>query len=323
MSSHGLLRCRTAILVCAALVFLSAGAGCRSVEPVLPTDASPYLVVLGVAQDAGYPQAGCEQSHCDAGWADPRNERLPVSLGIVDPEHAQHVLFEATPALPRQLQRLRVASADGHDLAGVFLTHAHIGHYTGLIYFGREAMGADQVPVYVMPRMRRFLETNGPWSQLVTLGNVSLITLGHGETRRVGRLGVTPLLVPHRDEFSETVGYRIDGPNRRVLFVPDIDKWSKWSLDLAEQIGRVDMAFLDATFYDTDELPGRNMAEIPHPFVVETMFQLQTLTRAEREKVWFIHFNHSNPLLRDDSEATHAVRARGFNLAREGLIFPL
>eukprot|EP00957_Ditylum_brightwellii_P156501 11911053-Ditylum_brightwellii.AAC.1 len=60
---------------------------------------------------------------------------------------------------------------------GIFLTHAHIGHYTGLMYLGREALGAVDVPVYAMPRMRSFLKNNGPWSQLVSLGNINIQNL--------------------------------------------------------------------------------------------------------------------------------------------------
>ncbi len=288
--------------------------------PISP--AVPVLTILGIAQDAGYPQAGCEAPHCQRGWADPNAERLPVALGVVDTSRGQSILFEATPALPRQLHRLYVLG-NGARLAGVFLTHAHIGHYAGLMYFGREAMGARDVPVYAMPRMRRFLSNNGPWNQLVQLGNIAVQPLAAGEAVAIGRVRVTPFLVPHRDEYSETVGYRIDGPTRSALFIPDIDKWSKWPRELAREVRAVDYAFLDATFFGPDELPGRDMAEIPHPLVVETMFQLQSLTPEQRSRVWFIHFNHSNPLLDPDSAAAQQVQQRGFNVAVEGLRFGL
>lgn len=285
---------------------------------------SPVLIVLGVAQDAGYPQAGCEAAHCQRGWADRNAEQLPVALGVVDAARGQTLLFEATPALPRQLHNLQsVGWGVRAPLTGVFLTHAHIGHYAGLMYFGREAMGASDVPVYAMPRMISFLQNNGPWSQLVSLRNVQLRALAADRSIAIGRVRVTPFIVPHRDEFSETVGYRIDGPNRSALFIPDIDKWSRWPRDLAAQVRSVDYAFLDATFFDADELPGRNMAEIPHPFVVETMFQLQALTAEDRKRVWFIHFNHTNPLLDSDSAAAREVRRRGFNVSTEGLRFEL
>ncbi|MFK7887301.1 MAG: MBL fold metallo-hydrolase [Gammaproteobacteria bacterium] len=284
------------------------------------TNSAPYLLVLGVAQDAGYPQAGCFAQHCLAGWEGRRDKALPVSLGLVDPLNNAQYLFEATPAIGEQLYDLHAANATTTmRLDGIFLTHAHMGHYTGLMHLGREAMGAQGINVYAMPRMARFLNDNGPWSQLVDLGNIALKPLQAEVAVATGQIRVTPFLVPHRDEFSETVGYRIEGPNRSVLFIPDIDKWSKWQRDIAVEIERVDYAFIDATFFDGGELPGRDMSEIPHPFVVESMQDLASLSPSQRRKVWFIHFNHSNPLLLDDSAAAKRVRKAGFGLAKRGM----
>jgi pyrroloquinoline quinone biosynthesis protein B len=277
-------------------------------------------VVLGVAQDAGYPQAGCFAEHCMAGWRGERDAALPVSLGLFDPADKSHYLFEATPAIGQQLYALHSASgAASLRLDGIFLTHAHMGHYTGLMQLGREAMGASGVAVYAMPRMTKFLETNGPWSQLVQLGNIRLQPLAANTATTIGRVRVVPLQVPHRDEYSETVGYRIEGPEKTALFIPDIDKWSRWERDIAAEVRRADYAFIDATFFDGNELPGRDMSEIPHPFVVESMQALESLTAAERARVFFIHFNHTNPLLKRNSAALQQVRAAGFGVARRGM----
>jgi pyrroloquinoline quinone biosynthesis protein B len=281
---------------------------------------APYLYVLGVVQDAGFPQAGCYQAHCLPGWLDARERRGAVSLGLIDPANRRKYLFEATPELPAQLYQLETeAPAERFELAGIFLTHAHIGHYAGLMFLGREAMGARGVPVYVMPRMAGFLRSNGPWSQLVDYRNIVLRPLADGQAQDLDGLRVTPFLVPHRDEYSETVGFRIAGPNGTAVFIPDIDKWRQWSTDLAGLVGSVDYALLDATFYADGELPGRDMSKIPHPFVTETMAALETLPPGERSKVWFIHMNHSNPLLATDSAESKRVRARGYNIAAEGL----
>lgn len=285
-----------------------------------PAVDAPYLYVLGVAQDAGYPQAGCYRPHCMPGWENRGLRRSVVSLGLVDPGGGRKYLFEATPDLPEQLFALeKVAPGDEYSLAGVFLTHAHIGHYTGLMYFGHEAMGAKDVPVYVMPRMREFLAGNGPWSQLVTYENIRLIGIEADVPTRLGGITVTAFRVPHREEYSEAVGYRIDGPSRSALFIPDIDKWSKWDRGLAEQIRNVDYALIDATFYSNGELPGRDMSQVPHPFVVESMALLDELPPSERGKVWFIHFNHSNPLLDTGSDAHRRVLDAGYNIAIEGM----
>ncbi len=283
-------------------------------------NSDPYLYILGVAQDAGYPQTGCYEAHCMPGWQDASLRRSAVSLGLIDPVSNKKYMFDATPGFPAQFYELEMeAPSARYELAGIFLTHAHIGHYTGLMFLGHEAMGASNVPVYAMPRMSAYLKDNGPWSQLVSYKNIVLTPLQDAKTVLLGPLKVTPFLVPHRDEYSETVGYRIDGPNKSALFIPDINKWSEWHIDLAELIKTVDYALIDATFYADGELPGRDMSKVPHPFVAESMELLENLTVEERNKVWFIHMNHTNPLLNTQSKESKSVQSKGFNVAVEGI----
>ena len=279
----------------------------------------PFIYILGVAQDAGYPQAGCFLSHCLPGWENPNLRRGATSLAVINPEARSTYLFEATPNLPEQLYYLeRIASSEDYSLDGVFITHAHMGHYTGLMFFGFESMNASNIPVYTMPRMSNFLRSNGPWSQLVTMKNIVIRELNNQQTVKFEQLSVTPILVPHRDEFSETVGYKIRGPNKTALFIPDIDKWEVWDRNIVEEISNVDYALLDATFFDGNELPGRDMADIPHPFVIESMALFSELSTMDKAKVWFIHLNHSNPLLNSESEAFRRVVTEGYNIAQEG-----
>lgn len=302
-------------LLKAVLIFLISGSGA-----VFAEERAPYIYILGVAQDAGFPQAGCYKPHCMPGWNDPERKITATSLGLIDPSSKKKYIFEATPDLPEQLFLLeQEAPSDDFSLNGIFITHAHIGHYTGLMYLGREAMGAHGLPIYVMPKMEQYLRENGPWSQLIALNNISLMPLRNDRSEVLNNLKVTPFLVPHRDEFSETVGYSIQGPKKTALFIPDINKWSQWKENILERIQLVDYALIDATFYDNNELPGRDMSKIPHPFVVETMATLSLLPREQREKVWFIHMNHTNPLLNLNSDQAQEVRAQGFNIASTGL----
>lgn len=283
------------------------------------------LVVLGVAQDAGYPQMSCYEPHCMRAWKDPSKRRLTTSLAVIDKINKQKFLFEATPDIKEQLYQLhKIAPDDQFDLAGIFLTHAHMGHYTGLMHFGREAAGTKDLAVYVMPRMADYLSTNGPWSQLVKLKNIQIKNIKDGQIYKLNStLKIVPLLVPHRDEFTETVGYKIIGPNKTTLFIPDIDKWQKWSTSIVKLINEVDFALIDATFYASAELPNRNMNEIPHPFVEESMRIFSKMNKKDKQKVIFIHFNHSNPLLIDGSNAQKQVIENGFRFAKEGMMLDL
>jgi pyrroloquinoline quinone biosynthesis protein B len=188
------------------------------------------------------------------------------------------------------------------------------------MHFGREAVGASGIPVYAMPRMHEFLSNNGPWDQLVRLGNIELRALKDGEPTQVSqKVSVTSFTVPHRDEYTETVGYRIDGPDKSAVFIPDIDKWEMWSTDILEIVRSVDYALVDATFFRDGELGGRDMSKIKHPFVSESMALFDSLKKEERARVIFIHMNHTNPLLIDDSPEQAEVESRGFRYAREGM----
>jgi pyrroloquinoline quinone biosynthesis protein B len=214
------------------------------------------------------------------------------------------------------------ASSDVPD--GIFLTHAHIGHYTGLMYTGKEAMDTKGVPVHCLPDMASFLKNNGPWEQLVTRQNIRIQTLSAGLMESIApNVTVTPVLVPHRDEYSETAGFIIRGPERSALFIPDIDKWEKWEQDILSLIREVDYAFLDGTFYDGTEVPGRDIREIPHPFVTESMQLFEALPMEERAKIHFIHFNHTNPLLDKRSDEYKSVLKKGFGVASTGQTFRL
>jgi pyrroloquinoline quinone biosynthesis protein B len=291
-------------------------------KPSLP--ASPYVVVLGSVQDGGSPHPGCKKKCCEKLFEHPDPQRKVTALAVVDPVSGQTWLFEASPDIVTQLNELSRHRHDKRYLPdAIFLTHAHIGHYAGLMYLGREALGSKDVKVYAMPRMREFLSQNGPWSQLIVLQNVQLHPLKNDSTIQLSpRLKVTPFLVPHRDEFSETVGFFVEG-KKKFLFIPDIDKWSKWQRNIVEEIKKVDYAFIDGTFYDTAEIHDRDMSEIPHPFVTESMAFFKDLPAAEKKKINFIHFNHTNPLLDNVSAAYLGVRAKGFSVAQKGQVFSL
>lgn len=280
------------------------------------------LVVLGTSQDAGTPQIGHPE---DPAWRDPALRAWAASLALVDHASGRRYLFDATPDLREQLQWLDTHDpkrAPGLGIDGIFLTHAHIGHYAGLMFLGRESANSRAVPVYAMPRMAQFLASNGPWSQLVGLGNIALQPLAAGTATALPEgITVTPYIVPHRDEYSETVGFVIAGPGGSALYLPDIDSWDKWDQRLEEMLARVDLAYLDATFFDDTELgdPAR-MRSVPHPRVADT---LRRLPPALAAKVRFIHLNHTNPARFPDAAKRREAEAGGAKFATLGACFCL
>ena len=272
------------------------------------------LKILGVVQDGGMPHLGNNKTCCE----NIKQDKYVTSLMLMNNENDESFLFDASPDINKQLNFM--GDRIKKDLKGIFLTHAHIGHYTGLMYFGREALNSKLVNVYAMPRMKKFLEENGPWSQLVSLQNISIIELSNESKISIdSNVIVQPVEVPHRAEFSETVGYKIYGPNKTALFIPDIDKWYLWEKSIIDEIKQVDYAIIDATFYDSKEVNYRDISEIPHPFVTESMDLFDSINIKEKNKIYFIHLNHTNPLINKQSDQYKLVRSKGYNVAEEGM----
>ena len=284
---------------------------------------SPFIYVLGNVQDAGLPHIGCESKICIDAFNE-KKQYYVTSLALIDKENRKYSLFDVTPNITEQLLMISRDIFDQFILpTNIFITHAHIGHYTGLMYFGREALGSQGIKVNALPRMHDFINNNGPWSQLVKLGNIDLNMINFRDNIEINLgLSVVPIQVPHRDEFSETAAFLIKGPSKTALYLPDIDKWSKWSISLIEILRNVDYAFIDATFYTNTEI-NRDIDEIPHPLVVETMDLLSELPDFQRDKVYFIHMNHTNQMLDPNSDITRIVLNKGFNIARLGQKFHL
>lgn len=255
---------------------------------------SPWeIVVLGVAQDAGIPHLGCDKGVCAAirsGKAKP--ERVSC-LGLINRKTGENYLFDATPDIRSQLTTLN----GGKQPNAVFLTHAHMGHYSGLLYFGRESVDWKGVKVVGSPKMGEFLRSNDPWKMLM-MRNLNFIEIRPGQPSGLQGVQVTQFTVPHRDEFTDTYGYRIEGPEKTVVFIPDIDRWEKWDQDIKQIANEVDLLFLDGTFSSPEEIGARDITQIPHPMIPAT----RELLKGSKGKVWFIHLNHTNPALSRDKD---------------------
>jgi len=302
------------------IIFLSACQKTNTIKRNKPNDV--ILKVLGTIQDGGIPHMGCNKVCCLKYF---KNNTFMVgvsSLGISNLKNETNYLIDATPNINHQLKALIGTSNPSEKLNGIFLTHAHMGHYSGLLNFGREAMNSKNIPLYLMPRFYNFIQDNGPWNQLVKLENVMLKRINDREKITLeSNLSITPIQVPHRDEYSETVGFLIEGNKKSALYIPDIDKWEKWNNSIIELIKNVDYAFLDGTFYDEKEVNNRDISEIPHPFIIESLKLFNPLDESEKNKIYFIHLNHTNPLLNSDSSEYNRVIREGFNVADPNMEF--
>lgn len=280
----------------------------------------PYAMVLGTAQDGGLPQIGCYTPRCEAARAEPR---FVASLALMHPDSDRYYLVDATPDLTRQVDLItepgfRARAQARRPFDGIFLTHAHMGHYLGLALLGREGLGTARTPVYCTSQMADFLTNNGPWSLMVDEGRIFFPAVPVDDWFAVDEwLSVRMIPVPHRPEFSDTVGFMFRGPAYSVFYLPDIDRWETWEYSIDEIVRSVDVSLLDGSFYSPTEIPGRNIEDIPHPLIPHTMDVLQDAVTGGT-RVVFTHLNNTNAAHDDGVEAAE-VRRRGFEIARAGM----
>ena len=276
-------------------------------------ESSVEILLLGAAQDAGRPQSGCSCENCASAREDHQKVEYPSSIAIIHHGVKYFWIVDATPAFPAQLKMIN-AMTKGYKFCGLFLTHAHIGHYTGLMFLGKEVMNTHEMPVFVSAAMERFLSENAPWSQLVKQRNIVPHMIEEGQPVQLApKTSVTGYFVPHRDEFADTFAFAIRGANRSLFYCPDIDKWDLWKHDLRTFLADIDIALLDGTFYSDDELPADRISKVPHPTVKSSCEILKDMS----EKIFFIHMNHTNPLYRDGKERAELL-SLGFGIGKNG-----
>ena len=254
-----------------------------------------YIRVLGTAQDGGYPHLGCKGQCCKLAWKNINLHRMPSSIALVDKSENKFWLFDATPKIREQLHVM-----SNIKLSGIFLTHAHYGHYIGLLELGKEVLNANNVPVYAMPKMFNFIVKNSPFDLLIKNKNILLKKIVKNKIILDNEKSVECFEVKHRSELSETVGYRIKINNKSIILI-----------------------FLDGTFYDKKEIKNRDINDIPHPEILESMSVFSKLNDSEKKKIHFIHFNHTNPTIDIESIEAKKVIQNGFLLSKDNQIFNL
>jgi len=194
----------------------------------------------------------------------------------------------------------------------VLLTHAHIGHYAGLIFFGKEVASTRKLPVYCTQQMRIFLESNKPYSYLIKRGEIAITDLKCGEALTYdGALHITPVEVPHRNEDTETLAFMIKS-KRSLFYAPDFDRYTE-AIDRC--VRDSDTSILDGCFWSREEILDRAFDEIPHPTMMESRERL----RGYEDRIIFTHINHTNPVLNRDGLHRAELEKQGFRIASERL----
>ncbi len=280
--------------------------------------------ILGTAQDAGIPHPNCFCENCNRARKDATYQRLAASLSIHFETENKWYLVDPSPDFKKQLDIVQSEKRWQQMMAGIFLTHAHIGHYTGLMFLGKEAISTKKLPVMVGDEMSGFLSAHYPWKQLLDFDNMVLEPIKDGQAFSLPeQASLLPLAVPHRNEFSETFGFVLRGSKKRLLYIPDIDRWEDWHVDLDEIMRDVDYCLIDGTFYSEKELEGigRSYKEIPHPLIMRSIEIFAKYT--DRTGIYFTHFNHSNPVIGVDESYREKMESEGFYVLEEGQEFRL
>ena len=281
-----------------------------------------FIYVLGTAQDGGYPHIGCIDKCCKK----VKNKRYISSIAIVDNKNKYSWIIDVTPDISSQLRLLNkyVDNYNYPSISGIFLTHAHTGHYAGLINFGLECMNLKGIPIYVFSKMNNFLNSNSMFKQLIKNKNIIINNIDENSTIQLNqKINIKGFLVPHRNELSETVGFNIKTNKQSIIYLPDIDAWDQWSINILDLIKKHDVLLLDGTFYKKNELKNRDIKKVPHPTILQNIQIMNKLAVKERNKIYFTHLNHTNKALIKDSIEYNKIITSGYNILEDKTIFKL
>ena len=270
------------------------------------------IVFLGTAQDGGIPHFGCSCNNCNNALQDKKFQRNVASIAIVGEENV--LLVDATPDIIKQQQLLKkMFPFMKYGFNSVLITHLHIGHYTGLVMFGKESAGSNKFPIYVTQDNFNFLRENKPFSYLFSRNNLSFQKISPGKIIILDKsVDIIPFKVPHRNEDGNTIGLEIISKkgNKKVIYIPDIDYLTD---NIKSRIKKSDKVIFDGSFYSKGELIRQK--EIPHPSITEVIHELG---KQSENKFHFTHFNHTNPVLNPDSKEKKGVTILNYIIANDG-----
>lgn len=263
--------------------------------------------ILGSAQDGGVPHLGCSCDRCSAARADPSKRRSAASLKLTEGGDGVNYLIDVSPDIRHQI--------GDEFIDGIFLSHAHLGHVTGLLYLGKESFNADEVPVHVSPTVAEFLRENPPYRLLIDRDNIDLQEYETGSPVNVHGLVVRPVQVPNEGYVTtDTTAFVIDSGAKTLFYMTDADEMTE---EVVERVRDADVAVIDGCFWSREEL--ERYEEVPHPPIQESMDALEDVDT----EIYFTHLNHTNPVLEEDSAERAEVEERGFHVAEDGMTIDL
>lgn len=266
------------------------------------------LKILGSVQDGGVPHLGCECEVCEAARDDCRNEKFVASVLLKEnaKDDSVRYMIDASPDIRRQIK--------GDYLDGVFVSHGDLGHIAGLLYFGHESANISSLPTYATEKTYEFLRKNDPYRLLLDRENLRVNEIEDGDEIDIQGGVIEVMEVEHSALSTDTIAFKIRGEEKTVYYLSDIDEWSP---AVKEAIQEADIAIIDGTFWSRDEID--RYEEVPHPPIRETMDLMENYTT----EIYFTHMNHTNPVLREDSEERKELEERGFGVVEEGTTFEI
>jgi len=298
------------------------------------------IIVLGAAAGGGFPQWNCRCIPCRRARAgDPAARPRTQSSLAVSADGVRWVLLNASPDLRQQLlatPALHPAHGLRHSpIAAVVLTNGDVDHVAGLVNL-REG---HAFTLYASDAIHEVLGSNSLFGVL----NGALV-----ERRRLpldrpvpidgpdGPTGLTirPFPVPGKVALylegdnpdtaavgGHTVGLEIGDGTRRFFYIPGC---ARVDGDLADRLHGAPLVFFDGTVWHDHEMrqagvgtkTGRRMGHLPIAGPDGSLAAFAALNVARRI---FIHINNTNPILLDDSPEHAALRAAGWEVARDGM----
>jgi pyrroloquinoline quinone biosynthesis protein B len=307
------------------------------------------IKVLGSAAGGGFPQWNCGCSNCDRARRGLSGFRPRTQAQVaISPCLGSWFLLNASPDLRQQLLRdpdfAPAQQTRGTPISAIILMSADVDGVMGLLHmreFQPLKIYATASVLRVLKEensLFRTLERSLPPVQWETLPCDRPISIyqGAGEANSVLTCKAVPLGGDYPDyvgaglrkdlaKQEAVIGLEFVQEGKKFFYAPSLSGHSDdWKCHAKES----DLAFLDGTFWDDNELidvrgSGKRAREIGHVPLSGPDGLLAQFPSAGKDRRILIHLNNTNPVLDEGSAANQAVRDAGWEVAYDGMEFEL